>query len=190
MTAAEHPSGTDRLAQVAQDRRLGDSDIVVNVQGDEPLIPPAVINQVAGNLAAHSNASIATLAEPIETAEELTNPNVVKVVSDSQGLALYFSRAPVPWPRDAFRDDATNLPPVGGWARHIGIYAYRVGFLARYVSWSPAELERVEQLEQLRALFNGERIHVAMASEAVPAGVDTEDDLDAVRNAVRRANGD
>lgn len=180
MTSADHPSGTDRLQEVARQLGWDDSRIVVNVQGDEPLIPPALIRQVADNLAAQAQARIATLCEAIATLEELTNPNAVKVVADSSGTALYFSRATIPWPRDAFARDAASMPP-GAWYRHIGIYAYRVAFLHRYVAWSPAPLERLEQLEQLRALYNGERIHVAEACEAVPPGVDTQVDLDAIR---------
>ncbi len=187
MTSAEHPSGTDRLQEVAKRRSWDDSQIVVNVQGDEPLIPPALIRQVADNLAAQPAASIATLCEPVSTLEELTNPNAVKVVTDSTGLALYFSRATIPWPRDAFASSAESMP-AGAWFRHIGIYAYRAAFLHRYVTWPPAPLEQLEQLEQLRALYNGERIHVAAACEPVPAGVDTQADLDAVRQRLEAAD--
>ncbi len=181
MTAAEHPSGTDRLQEVVRQLELPDEDVVVNVQGDEPLIPPDVIEQVAANLAAQERASIATLCEPIGDAQELLNPNAVKVVIDEAGMALYFSRAPIPWPRDAFADGARVLPAGGHWRRHIGIYAYRAGFLHRFVSWPPAPLERLESLEQLRALYHGEGIHVAAAAAPVPAGVDTPEDLEAVR---------
>lgn len=180
MTDANHPSGTDRLQQVARLRDWEDDRIVVNVQGDEPLIPPVLIDQVARNLAEHPEAGIATLSEPVRSYAELTNPNAVKVVSDSNGLALYFSRASIPWPRDAFSADSGKMPE-GEWHRHIGIYAYRTAFLHRFVSWAPAPLEQLEQLEQLRALYQGERIHVAPALEKVPAGVDTQQDLDAVR---------
>ena len=137
MTDASHPSGTDRLQQVAQLRGWADSQIVVNVQGDEPLIPPAVIDQVAHNLAEHPAADIATLSEPIIELGALTDPNVVKVVCDSQGMALYFSRATIPWPRDEFTDGVRSMPE-GHWQRHIGIYAYRTAFLHRYVTWDPA----------------------------------------------------
>lgn len=189
MTNPAHPSGTDRLAEVAGLHGFADDDIVVNVQGDEPLIPPAVIDQVAANLAATAGASIATLAEPITALEELNNPNAVKVVFDVDGMALYFSRAPVPWPRDAFSAGVPQLPPEGAWYRHIGIYAYRAGFLARFVSWPPANIEALEQLEQLRALYRGERIHVERACADVPAGVDTEEDLASVREALRQSGG-
>ena len=181
MTAAEHPSGTDRLQQVAQEMGWNDQHIVVNVQGDEPLIPPAVINQVAENLAGNPEAAMATLCEDIDSLEEILNPNVVKVVTDIRGMALYFSRATIPWPRDAFMDKPDVMPATGQWARHIGIYAYRTGFLHQYVGWEPAPLEQQESLEQLRALYNGVRIHVASAVEGVPGGVDTAQDLEAVR---------
>jgi 3-deoxy-manno-octulosonate cytidylyltransferase (CMP-KDO synthetase) len=181
MTSTDHPSGTDRLQQVATELQLADDHIVVNVQGDEPVIPPAVIDQVAQNLKRNSEAGISTLCDPVTSVEELLNPNVVKVVYDLDGLALYFSRAPIPWPREQFAESQDSLPAVNVWNRHIGIYAYRTGFLHRYVTWPPAALEQLEQLEQLRALYNGVKIHVARAIEKVPTGVDTEDDLVAVR---------
>lgn len=180
MTSSEHPSGTDRLQQVARELGWDDEQIVVNVQGDEPLIPPAVIDQVAANLATRPQAGMATLCEPLEKLEELLNPNAVKVVADREGMALYFSRAPIPWPRDAFAQSREAMPSEGQWQRHIGIYAYRTRFLHQYVTWQPAPLELLESLEQLRALYNGERIHVAPAVQPVPGGVDTQQDLDAV----------
>lgn len=182
MTRPEHPSGTDRLQQVVEELQLPDDHIVVNVQGDEPLIPPQVIDQVAANLAQHTQAGIATLCEQIHSIGELTSPNVVKVVSDVNGMALYFSRSPVPYPRDAFMHDQGVMPATGIWYRHIGIYAYRTEFLHRYVTWSPAPQEQLECLEQLRALHHGVPIHVDEASHDVPAGVDTQDDLAEVRN--------
>ena len=181
MTSSEHPSGTDRLQEVAAQLDLSPGHIVVNVQGDEPLIPPAVIDQVARNLAAAEGASIATLCEKIDAVEDLLNPNVVKVVCDSAGLALYFSRAPIPWPRDAFAKDKTRLPAGEHWWRHIGIYAYRTDFLHRFVDWPPAPQEQVEHLEQLRAMHRGARIHVQEAAAAVPPGVDTAEDLEHMR---------
>ncbi len=181
MTAAEHPSGTDRLQEVAAALKLAPDTIVVNIQGDEPLIPPAVIDQVATHLAANERSSIATLSEPIKTVEDLLDPNVVKIALDETGRALYFSRAPIPWPRDAFRDRRDSLPAVGDWCRHIGIYAYRVSFLNDFVRWPPAPLEALEQLEQLRALYYGVTIHVAPAVADVPGGVDTPEDLARVR---------
>ncbi len=151
LTRAEHNSGTDRLEEVASRLGLASDAIVVNVQGDEPLIPPALIDQVAANLAAHPEAAIATLAEPIHEVSALFNPNVVKVATDIDGLALTFSRAPLPWARDAFARDRDSLPEGVPYRRHIGIYAYRVGFLADFVAWGPCWLENAESLEQLRA---------------------------------------
>ena len=182
MTRDDHPTGTDRLAEVAERLKLADDAIVVNVQGDEPLIPADIIDQVAENLAAHPQASIATLCESITSPDHLRDPNVVKVVLRADGRALYFSRACVPWPRD--HDWAQEGMPVGTWLRHIGLYAYRAAFLRRYSAWSPAPLEHCEKLEQLRALEEGEVIHVAQACARVPAGVDTPADLDAMRRLV------
>lgn len=187
MTDSQHPSGTDRLQQVASLMDFADEAIIVNVQGDEPLIPPAVIDQVAANLAANPDAGIATLCVPIEQLDELRNPNAVKVVCGRDGSALYFSRAPIPWPREAFADPSAEAAlPAGSWFRHVGIYAYRARFLHQYVGWPEAPLEQLEQLEQLRALYHGVRIHVATAAETVPAGVDTEADLAAVTGLLRQ----
>jgi 3-deoxy-manno-octulosonate cytidylyltransferase (CMP-KDO synthetase) len=181
MTSPDHPSGTDRLQEVASQCGWADDRIVVNVQGDEPMIPPAVIDQVALNLAEHPGAGIATLCEGIKDSAELLDPNAVKVVFDVNGMALYFSRATIPWPRDHFRSGERGMPPQGSWYRHIGIYAYRTALLHEYVTWQPAPLEQLEQLEQLRALYHRVSIHVAVARERVPGGVDTQADLDAVR---------
>lgn len=185
MTAASHRSGTDRLQEAVSLLGLGSDEIVVNVQGDEPLIPPAVIDQVAANLEAHSQCAIATLGEPVRTAGEFLDPHAVKVVCDGEGHALYFSRAAIPWPRDAFAQSRERLPDGLPALRHIGIYAYRVGFLHRFVGWPPGMLETVEALEQLRALEHGEKIHVARACALVPAGVDTPEDRERVENIVR-----
>ena len=181
LTAADHESGTDRLAEVAQALGLPADAIVVNVQGDEPMIPPALIDQVAANLAAHPEAAMATLAEPLGDPASLFNPNVVKVLCDINGLALTFSRAPLPWARDDFAKDRSSLPADVPYRRHIGIYAYRAGFLADFVAWGPCWLEATECLEQLRALWHGRQIHVADAVEEPPAGVDTQEDLERVR---------
>lgn len=182
LTDPGHPSGTDRLQEVVRQRGFYADDIVVNVQGDEPLIPPRLINQVAHNLAAEPLASIATLSEPIASLASLKNPNVVKVVADAQGRALYFSRAAIPWPREAFAGgEPAGLPEGFGYQRHIGIYAYRVKLLNDFVRWPPCPLELTECLEQLRALWNGALIHVDEADEAPPAGVDTPEDLERVR---------
>lgn len=181
MTSADHPSGTDRLQEVAAKMGWADDEIIVNVQGDEPLIPSEVINQVAANLAAHPQAAMATLAEPLHEVTQFTNPNIVKLVRDHQNMALYFSRAPIPWARDAFSQGVSALPVPDMYLRHLGIYAYRAGFLHRYVGWSPAPLEQLEALEQLRALYYGARIHVDLAAANLPPGVDTAEDLERVR---------
>ena len=180
MTRVDHESGTDRLAEVAVQLGLPSEAIVVNVQGDEPLIPPVIIDQVAANLAANPHAGIATLAEPIHEPQAVFNPNAVKVVSDKNGLALSFSRAPLPWARDAF-SKGQELPAGVPYRRHIGMYAYRVGFLHDFVGWGPCWLEQTEALEQLRALWHGVRIHVEDAIEAPAVGVDTPEDLERVR---------
>ena len=181
LTRADHESGTDRLAEVVAHLGLPAEAIVVNVQGDEPLIPPSIIDQVAVNLAAHPEAGIATLAEPIDEPQTVFNPNAVKVVSDKHGLALTFSRAPLPWAREAFARDRGQLPHDVPYRRHIGMYAYRVSFLQDFVGWGPCWLEQTESLEQLRALWHGVRIHVADALEAPAVGVDTVEDLERVR---------
>lgn len=181
LTREDHPSGTDRLTEVADLLGLVDEDIMVNVQGDEPLLPPKLIDQVAENLAAHPEAGVATLAEPISDALSLFNPNVVKVVTDKNGLALTFSRAPIPWAREAFAEHPNQLPQGIPYRRHIGIYAYRVGLLRQFRSWRPCWLETCESLEQLRVLWHGVRIHVADALEPPGVGVDTAEDLERVR---------
>jgi 3-deoxy-manno-octulosonate cytidylyltransferase (CMP-KDO synthetase) len=182
MTSPDHASGTDRLAEVAERLGWDAAAIVVNLQGDEPLAPPAAIRAVAAALAA-SECPIATLAVPLDDAAALFDPNCVKLVRDAQGRALYFSRAPLPWPRDAFAADRGQLPTVEGegWLRHIGLYAYRVGALRRFAAMPPGRLERIEALEQLRALEAGWSIAVALSPTPVPAGVDTAEDLQAVR---------
>ena len=205
MTSADHQSGTDRLQEVVKLYGLADDEIIVNVQGDEPLIPPTVIRQVAKNLAENSRASAATLGEPIHDLETLFNPNAVKVVADNMGRALYFSRAPIPWQRDEFSPtqiqeifdgdfDATKAAVAGSPVnisslarRHIGIYAYRVAVLHEFVTWPLAPLESIEKLEQLRLLANGREIHIADACEPVPGGVDTEADLERLRAIIEGA---
>ncbi|SHI14458.1 3-deoxy-manno-octulosonate cytidylyltransferase [Ferrimonas marina] len=177
MTSADHQSGTERLAEVVSLLGLSDDTLVVNVQGDEPLIPEANIRQVADNLA-KGPAQMATLGVAIEDAEEMHNPNAVKVVCDRHGHALYFSRAPIPYDRDQFAQTQGVSP--GAW-RHVGIYGYRAGFIRRYVAWPVSPLETIESLEQLRVLYQGEKIHVALAEQTPPAGVDTPEDLERVR---------
>ena len=178
ITGENHQSGTDRLQEVAIKLDLNSNQIVVNVQGDEPMIPPEVIDQVANNLAANDIAGVATLCEPIASVEDFVNPNMVKVVANNNQMASYFSRAPIPWPRDAFNVAQDSVPSVA--RRHIGIYAYRVSCLNQFIEWNIAPLERLESLEQLRFLHNNISIHVADAAVFVPGGVDTEDDLDKI----------
>ncbi len=181
LTRDDHASGTDRLEEAARRLDLRDDDLVVNVQGDEPLIPPRLIDDVAAALAEQPEAELATLCEPIVDLETFVDPNVVKVVRDRRGMALYFSRAPIPWPRDAFAEAPRRLPSGYEARRHIGIYAYRVALLRRFVDWPCTELERSESLEQLRAMEHGARIVVADAQTAPPGGVDTPADLERVR---------
>lgn len=178
MTNPDHQSGTERLAEVIDTYGFSDDEIIVNVQGDEPLIPPEIIRQVAQNLQG-SQANMGTLAVPIHSAQEAFNPNAVKVVMDKDGYALYFSRATIPWDRDQF---AKSKEAIGDtFLRHIGIYAYRAGFIRRYIAWDASPLEKIEMLEQLRVLWYGEKIHVAVAEKAPGAGVDTPEDLELVR---------
>ncbi|MDO6707348.1 3-deoxy-manno-octulosonate cytidylyltransferase [Photobacterium sp. 1_MG-2023] len=178
MTRADHESGTERLAEVVEQYQLAADEIVVNVQGDEPMIPPSIIRQVADNLA-RSDAPMATLAVEIDHADEVFNPNAVKVVTDKNGYALYFSRASIPWDRDNFAKRPQEIHQ--NLLRHIGIYAYRAGFINTYIRWEPSTLEKIESLEQLRVLWHGEKIHVDVAIEPPPAGVDTPEDLEKVR---------
>ena len=178
LTSAEHPTGTDRIAEVAQLLKLPSNALIVNVQGDEPLIPPDLINQVAGTLAAHPQCAISTVAVPITDPAEINNPNVVKVVLNRSGEALYFSRATIPFIRDPQSGPKTD------YLRHLGIYAYRAEFLQAFTRLEPAPPEEAEALEQLRALWNGYRIAVHTALEAPPAGVDTPEDLERVRQLI------
>jgi 3-deoxy-manno-octulosonate cytidylyltransferase (CMP-KDO synthetase) len=181
MTRADHPTGTDRLAEAAALLGLSPDAIVVNVQGDEPLLEPPLIRRMAELLARHADASIATACHPIDDAAEAFNPNVVKVVRDANGYALYFSRAPIPWARDAFAASREALPEGLPIHRHYGLYAYRVAFLARFPELAPAPIERFEALEQLRALWHGHRIVVDLTMGTPAPGVDTPEDLERVR---------
>jgi 3-deoxy-manno-octulosonate cytidylyltransferase (CMP-KDO synthetase) len=174
MTSSEHASGTDRIAEVARTEGWLDEQIIVNLQGDEPLTPPSILAQVAGNLAARPEAEMATLCTPVRSREEFLDPHVVKVVRDHAGYALYFSRAPIPFERD--HDLGQDLES-GHVLRHLGIYAYRSGFLQRYAEMTHCMLETTERLEQLRALYHGVRIHVDVAQEVPGHGVDTAEDL-------------
>jgi 3-deoxy-manno-octulosonate cytidylyltransferase (CMP-KDO synthetase) len=178
MTSTQHTSGTDRIAEVVDRLGIAADEIIVNLQGDEPMMPARLIRQVAETLVAHPEAVVATACHPIRAREEFTNPNVVKVVVDEHGRALYFSRAPIPWPREGTGGAASA--PLAAF-RHIGIYAYRAGFIGRYAAWPPCPLELAEQLEQLRVLWHGERIAVCECAELPGAGVDTPEDLERVR---------
>ena len=213
MTKADHISGTDRIAEVVAQHNWPDDTIVVNVQGDEPLIPPQLIRDVAQHLHDHPECAIATACHPIHDEVSMRNPNIVKTVLDKDGNAMYFSRAPIPYPRDAFmalsspkgRDDyssslrgkvgrgkltANNIPLPANMTvlRHIGIYAYRAGFLRAYGKLAPSALEQIEALEQLRALWHGYKIGVAITQDAPPSGVDTEADLIVARNIYESRN--
>jgi 3-deoxy-manno-octulosonate cytidylyltransferase (CMP-KDO synthetase) len=180
-TSASHETGTDRLAEAVVRLRLGDDEIVVNLQGDEPLIDARLVRKVAAELSLRPHAAIATAAHPIDSAQVFFDPNVVKVVIDTEGYAQYFSRAPIPYARDAFAQARDRLPKGLPAYRHIGIYAYRVSFLRRYSTLSPTGAERFEALEQLRALGHGYRIAVALWDKPLEAGVDTAADLERVR---------
>ncbi|MGH8188353.1 MAG: 3-deoxy-manno-octulosonate cytidylyltransferase [Steroidobacteraceae bacterium] len=181
MTRAEHLSGTDRIAEVAALRGWDDRTIVVNVQCDEPQLPPALIDQVAALLERHADADIATLCTPITSVHEFLDPNVVKVVTGRGCIALYFSRAPIPWHRDGALQGLTSQTSILGAQRHLGIYAYRVDALRKLTAMPPSDLEVIEKLEQLRALQAGMRLVVGIAATLAPAGIDTESDLARVR---------
>lgn len=180
LTRSDHRSGTDRIAEVVARLGLSGETLVVNVQGDEPLLPPESIDQVIAGLRQRPQASVATLSERIGSEAELRSPAVVKVVTDHEGYALYFSRALIPWPRDGL-DSATLATAEPGWQRHIGLYAYRAEYLQRMVTVPAPTIEQLESLEQLRVLWAGGRIHVAQARVPSPAGVDTPHDLERVR---------
>jgi len=188
LTREDHPSGSDRLAEASQLLGLGDDDIVVNVQGDEPLIDPALVQAVAAALVAQPHAAMGTAAHAIDNTADFANPNVVKVVLDAKGLALYFSRAPIAWWRDGFAKGVLTLPQPAP-LRHIGIYAYRAGFLRLFPLLEQAPIEVTESLEQLRALWHGYRIAVHVADNAPGPGVDTPADLERVRAIVKAHSG-
>ncbi len=180
-TRADHASGSDRLAEACATLGLDGADVVVNVQGDEPLIDPGLIDAVAGLLSNQSLAPMGTAAHAIESVEDFVNPNVVKLLTDAQGLALTFSRAPLPWWRDGFAGGITALPAQPAPLRHIGIYSYRAAFLRAFARLAPAPLEQCEALEQLRALWHGHRIAVHVTAQPPGPGVDTPEDLARVR---------
>ena len=181
MTSSDHGSGTERIAEVVAETEEPLESIIVNVQGDEPLIAPRLITQVAELLHASKQVDIATLCEPIADAKDVFDPGIVKVVRDAKDRALYFSRAPIPWDRSAFDLDRKNLPDGQTYYRHLGIYAYRASYLLEFVKLPSCRIERIESLEQLRALYNGGHILAADALEQSGPGVDTQSDLDRVR---------
>ncbi len=181
MTRADHATGTDRLAEVAAQINLPDDEIVVNVQGDEPLIAPELIRAVADLLQAKRDAAIATACHPIADNDEVFNTNIVKVVLDRDGMAMYFSRSTIPYARDAFAHSTKTIPADLPIYRHVGLYAYRAGFLRRFPNLEPPDIERFEALEQLRALWHGYKIAVLVTKGAPAPGVDTAEDLALVR---------
>lgn len=181
MTSPVHPSGTDRIAEVLDKMGWADETVIVNLQGDEPLMLPELIRQVAGDLLEHPQAGIATLCTPIHTAADLLDPHVVKVVMDAAGYALYFSRAAIPWDREAFSITTEMLPDNSQHYRHIGLYAYHAGYIRAYNQLGSCYIEKTESLEQLRALWHGVRIHVSITQEPPGHGVDTPKDLEKVR---------
>ncbi|TAN50196.1 MAG: 3-deoxy-manno-octulosonate cytidylyltransferase [Methylococcaceae bacterium] len=185
LTSDHHNSGTERIAEVAERSGWPDETVVVNLQGDEPLITPALMHATAEALAQQQRAGIATLCAPIHERAEVFNPHAVKVVLDQDGYALYFSRAPIPWDRGGFADESAPLSGGYPYYRHIGLYAYTVNFLRRYVAWPPSRLEHVEALEQLRILWHGEAIRVLPVEQVPEAGVDTLEDLARVARALQ-----
>ena len=187
LTRQDHVSGSDRLAEACEKLGLSEDALVVNVQGDEPLIPPVLIDEVARVLAERPEASMGTAAHAIDELAEFTNPNVVKVVMDARQMALYFSRAPIPWWRDGQQDGGFKALPSPAPLRHIGIYSYRVGFLRQFPQLPPAPIETLESLEQLRALWHGHRIAVHVTNAAPGPGVDTPSDLERVRGIFAQA---
>lgn len=182
MTADTHRSGTDRIAEVVRTLGWSDDSIVVNIQGDEPTMPPSLADQVAQDMENHLRADITTLSTPIRERDELFDPNAVKVVTDANGYALYFSRAPIPWHRDEFVNQSASLPQDTSFARHIGLYAYRAGYLEKYINLPPSALEQAESLEQLRVLSHGGCIHVSEAEQEPGHGIDTTYDLERARD--------
>ena len=183
MTSSDHKSGTERIAEVAEALGYDDDDIIVNLQGDEPLMPSSIIHDVANSLDVHDSAKVATIASEITKIDDLFNPSIVKVVTNKRGYAIYFSRAPIPWERDNFASDEKTMQCKH--FRHIGIYAYRVGFLQDYLKTVECDIEKYEKLEQLRILWNSNRIHVSITTEDIPIGVDTKEDLELVRERLK-----
>ena len=190
LTALHHQSGTERIAEVIERLGFQDDEIIVNVQGDEPMLPPELIHQVAAGLEQHPQINMATLCEPIKEVETVFDPHAVKVIRNIENHALNFTRAPMPWSRDTFSQDPKILPENWAYKRHIGLYAYRAGFVKRYVAWPECALEQVERLEQLRVLWHGEAILVLDAVMDAGIGVDTEQDLQKVRQVFAQNQND
>ena len=186
MTSDSHRSGTDRIAEVVRTMGWPDDSIVVNIQGDEPSMPASLAYQVAQDMEQHQRADMTTLSTPISEQEQLFDPNVVKVVTDEEGYALYFSRAPIPWHRDEFASGEPALPQDTKYYRHIGLYAYRAAYLEKYINLPATKLEKAESLEQLRVLSHGGCIHVCVAEEEPGHGIDTADDLERVRQSYQK----
>jgi len=184
MTSSEHQSGTERIAEVIQKENIAPDSIVVNVQGDEPFIPAVNIMQVAKNLASASQCQMATLSTPIDDVEDVFNPNAVKVLVNTHGEAMYFSRSPIPFERERMMADPTSAN-TALYKRHIGIYAYRASYVSRYVSYEASALEQIESLEQLRALWYGDKIHCDVAVAAPPVGIDTPEDLERLISSIK-----
>jgi len=186
MTSVNHQSGTDRLSEVVNFYQWDHQDIIVNVQGDEPEMPASLINQVANDMASHPDAVITTLSVDIDSLEDVMDPHIVKVVTDQKGYAQYFSRAPIPWHRNELAENPVALEDLSLFARHVGLYAYRAGFLHKYVQWEAAPTEKAESLEQLRVLWHGEKIHVSHTDQSPGIGIDTQADLDRVNSLMRK----
>ncbi|MBT4804153.1 MAG: 3-deoxy-manno-octulosonate cytidylyltransferase [Legionellales bacterium] len=186
MTSSDHMSGTERIAEAAEALGYESDDIIVNLQGDEPLMPPSTIHQVANALDVHDSAKVSTIATELKDIDDVFNPNIVKVVINKRGYSIYFSRAPIPWERENFSSDPKLMSAPH--YRHVGIYAYRVGFLQEYLKTIECDLEKYEMLEQLRILWNGGKIHVSITSETIPHGVDTAEDLENVNKILLKNN--
>lgn len=187
MTSSDHQTGTDRIAEACTALDYDEDDIIVGVQGDEPLIPPEVIKQLAEDLNEHDNVKVSSVCTPIKSPSELFDSSVVKVILNHRNYAIYFSRAPIPWERAEFnQEDKTKIKLSEHHYRHIGLYAYRAGFLSDYISWNEAPIERLERLEQLRILWHGGRIHMVIGKKAVPSGVDLPEDVERVRALLAR----
>jgi 3-deoxy-manno-octulosonate cytidylyltransferase (CMP-KDO synthetase) len=182
MTSTQHQSGTERINEVLEQRNISNDEIIVNLQGDEPFMPVACLDQVAGLLAQDASAVMATLSAPIENANDIFNSNIVKVISNTHGQAMYFSRAPIPWQRGCFEDNTAKMNIDYQWQRHIGLYAYRAAYIKKYVDLPAASIEALESLEQLRVLWHGDRIVIAQASEAPGPGIDTREELEKAEN--------